>query len=971
LEIQPGSNLGPYRILEQIGRGGMATVFKAFHPATERTVAVKVLPRQLAEEPEFTGRFRREARTIANLEHPHILPIYDYGESDGYTYLVMRYLDAGDLRRRIAGSAGRGLPLEQIDSLFSQLAEGLDYAHGRGVVHRDIKPANVLIDNRGGVFLTDFGIARLVEGTTHLTGTGTLLGTPSYMSPQQGQGTQVDRRSDIYSLGIVLYEMLTGRVPYQAETPAAVIYKHIYEPLPLPSTLRPGISPAIEQVLLKALAKSPADRFASAGAFLQAWKAALGGGTTVAAQPARSARPSNRRLLLVGGGLAALAGLLVLVVVAALVITQLLPRLRQDGGGEEVTVDDEEAVATAEVAQATMEAAPVDVVGPPASIVLGREPLPAPDYSGREWTTWGRPNAIRRLAIHDDEIIAGAVGSLTIWDRRDGSLLADFTTNEGLPGPEIFALWPDADGVLWAGAESGLGRYDPEEGAWRLFGEGDGLDAANIRALLRLADGRLLAGTIYGQPGSGLSFYDGESWQLVPGFPSAYDPDQLSPDVMALLEGPESELWVGTGNGLGQRQGEAWRRYTVEDGLPSNTIYALARDSQGRLWVGTDNGAATFDGERFQPVAETAANVIHDIFVDADGAIWLTGRVPNVARLDPASGEWTFGETEEWYGVTQDADGRLYFGSSSEGLLVQDGESLTAWLVPNAPLLRSPTTIVPAPDGSLWFGGYGGVDRLDPATGEWAPVEDFPCCPWPLTYDELGRLWLGGYSELWLIEDNEISAITPDQGLPPDANVQAVGFLSDGNLVVGTEGGLVWTDGREVSQVLTAGDDSGLPSSDVRALLVEGEDIWVGTTGGLSFLDAGQNWRHYTVGDPFGEGLQSVSDVVRAENGALWIATTGDGLYRLEDDEFTHFEGGNPAVPFGSNDVVALSAAPDGSIWVAVSYDGVYRFQDGRWTDYRWPNGLADNAVADIHVDGEGVVWVATSRGNSRLRPGQ
>jgi hypothetical protein len=282
--LQPGQNLGAYRIIEQIGRGGMATVYKAFHAAMDRYVAIKVLPRELAASPEFTGRFRREARTIANLEHPHILPVYDSGESDGVAYLVMRYLEAGTLKDRMDEGP---LSLAQVDRYFSQLADALGYAHRKGVIHRDLKPSNALVDAQDNLFLTDFGIAKLLEdGSTRLTATGGVIGTPAYMSPEQGQGRPVDQRSDIYSLGVVLYEMVTGKVPFEAETPLAVLMQHIQDPLPLPSTVKPGVPPAVEQVILKALAKDPDDRYPSATEFLEAWKAAMAGTPTVAAKPA-------------------------------------------------------------------------------------------------------------------------------------------------------------------------------------------------------------------------------------------------------------------------------------------------------------------------------------------------------------------------------------------------------------------------------------------------------------------------------------------------------------------------------------------------------------------------------------------------------------------------------------------------------------------------------------------------------------
>ena len=272
--LQAGQMLGPYRIISQIGQGGMATVYKAYQPSMDRNVAIKVLPSQLAQSPEFAKRFQQEARTIARLEHAHILPVFDYGESDGITYFVMRYLEAGTLKDRM--EAGRPLPLQEIDRIFTQLSDALGYAHSHGVVHRDLKPANALIDSQGDLFLTDFGIAKILESASpRLTQTDAIMGTPAYISPEQAQAQTVDQRSDIYSFGIILYEMVTGRVPFVADTPLAVILKHLSDPLPLPSTIRSDIPEGIEKVILKALAKNPDDRFASADEFESAWKHAL------------------------------------------------------------------------------------------------------------------------------------------------------------------------------------------------------------------------------------------------------------------------------------------------------------------------------------------------------------------------------------------------------------------------------------------------------------------------------------------------------------------------------------------------------------------------------------------------------------------------------------------------------------------------------------------------------------------------
>jgi tetratricopeptide (TPR) repeat protein/tRNA A-37 threonylcarbamoyl transferase component Bud32 len=266
-----GQTLGGYRILSQIGKGGMATVYKAFQPSLDRYVAIKVLPPYYAAQDEtFLKRFRQEARAVARLRHPNILMVLDYGEQDGTTYIVMEYVEAGTLTDRL----GRIMSLAEVTPLIQQVASALDYAHEQGVIHRDVKPSNILLPKPDWPLLTDFGLAKIV-GATHLTQSGTVAGTPAYMSPEQGRGDPLDARTDIYSLGIVLYEMVTGDVPFSAETPMAVIVKHIIEPLPLPRARNPDLPEPVERVVLKALAKDPRDRYATAGEMARALTVAV------------------------------------------------------------------------------------------------------------------------------------------------------------------------------------------------------------------------------------------------------------------------------------------------------------------------------------------------------------------------------------------------------------------------------------------------------------------------------------------------------------------------------------------------------------------------------------------------------------------------------------------------------------------------------------------------------------------------
>lgn len=266
-----GQTLGKYRILEPLGRGGMAQVYKAYHPQLDRYVAVKVLRSDLVEEAEFLARFRREARAVAALRHPNVVQVHDFDTQDDLYYMVMELLEGDTLKAHLNAFRARGerLPPGELVRILCDVLTGLAYAHGEGIIHRDLKPANIMLTRSGQAVLTDFGIAQIV-GSTQYTISGALMGTLNYMAPEQGLDGKCDVRSDIYSLGIVYYEMLTGKVPFDADTPLAILMKHLNDPLPLPHKFDPSISEPLERVALKALAKSPDDRYQSAAEMAQA-----------------------------------------------------------------------------------------------------------------------------------------------------------------------------------------------------------------------------------------------------------------------------------------------------------------------------------------------------------------------------------------------------------------------------------------------------------------------------------------------------------------------------------------------------------------------------------------------------------------------------------------------------------------------------------------------------------------------------
>jgi serine/threonine-protein kinase len=272
-------SLGEFTIKRLLGRGGMAEVYEGFDADLERAVAIKVLLPTTSGEPGFEERFRREARLVASLRHPHIVQVFDFDVVDGKPFMVMEYLKGGSLKERLADlrSRGENVPLAEIARLLDALAGALDYAHGRGAIHRDIKPANILFTEAGEPVIADFGIARLLGDTSQLTASGQIIGTPAYMAPEQARGDEVDAGCDQYALGVVLYELATGRTPFQGDTPTALLMQHVNSPPLPPRSLNPNLPAAVETVLLRALAKEPGQRFPSMTDLATAFRRALAG----------------------------------------------------------------------------------------------------------------------------------------------------------------------------------------------------------------------------------------------------------------------------------------------------------------------------------------------------------------------------------------------------------------------------------------------------------------------------------------------------------------------------------------------------------------------------------------------------------------------------------------------------------------------------------------------------------------------
>lgn len=970
-QLQPGQTIGPYRIEGQIGMGGMATVYKAYHSTMDRYVALKVLPRQLAESDEFSERFRQEARLVANLEHPHILPVYDYGEANSVAYFVMRLLEGGTLKQKLKAGL---LPLSEVDRLFTQLAGALAYAHARQVVHRDLKPSNAMIDAHGNLFLTDFGIAKLLEANRKLTATGAMMGTPDYMSPEQARGLPVDQRSDIYSLGIILYEMVTGRVPFEAETPLAVVLKHIQEPLPLPTSINPQLSMHIEQVLLRALEKDPAHRFATANDFVDAWKRALANQPTLPPQPALTLPPQpapspsqapapaprpRQPLLWVGGAVG-----LVSLCLCGLLAVAVLNNVRNNASLEPTRTSPPMAVATDDP-----------------SILTGPLEPTAPATASPQAQSWAAASLITGLDVFEDKLYAAGPGGLTVWDAANGTLLAQYTTADGIPSATISTVRVDQrNGTVWLGTDRGVGHFDPANERWVTYDQNDGLNSTNIRALA-FADERLWVATGYGGPGTGLMFFENNRWSTV-AIPSADDdPQALSPQVNALWV-ESTGVWVGTENGLGwyDLASASWTRLSEADGLPSPVILSLHRAADGTLWIGTSSGAARLPAtaQTWTLVTETSApaEAIYAIASEANGRVWLVGN-DGARRFDPANGNWdTFnqnsGQVAEYAltAITVSDAGNVYLGGAFTGLYAVNGNRFDRWAMPNGPYASALGRILPAPSTQLWFvAQYAtSVSRFNWQNDTWLPLVNVCSCD-PLGFDPAGRLWGSLYAAPPIIQPASGQATSLEAAdWPAEATASAIAF-GDEQVWLGTQDhGLMLVENDRITARFTA-EAGHLPANTVRALwLTEDGVLWVATEDGLAALE-NEVWTIFGRGNPFPSfgGSAWAHDIAQTSDGTLWVAAPENGLYRWQDDTWTLFDRTNS--PLNTTAVWAVYVDAADQVWLGTSNQGAWRLApDGTWTNFNLDSGLINADVLDIFVDDTGAVWFATAGGVTRLR---
>jgi ligand-binding sensor domain-containing protein/tRNA A-37 threonylcarbamoyl transferase component Bud32 len=965
-----GRSLGPYRLLEQVGGGGMATVYKAYHAAMDRYVAIKVLPRHLARDPSFRARFEREARTIARLEHRYILPVYDAAEDDGIPYLVMRYTDSGDLGSLIV----RGqLTIRRTVQLTEQVAEALDYAHRQGVVHRDVKPANVLISREGDALLADFGIAKIYADTLQLTGEGSMVGTPAYMAPEQLQGKDVDARTDIYALGVVLYQALTGECPFVAETPLAVALMHIHNPLRPPRQINHAIPEALERIILRAMAKSAADRFQSAGEMAETLRQAgveLNAAQAAAAAPAASPpRPAPATTPLPAEPApapdASLAAAEAPTETAASIVPARRPgitRRRLIAGGVGLAVL---AVALLALGAGTFKSA---LPG------LSSEPTVTPNANLRVWSAAADT---RDLVAVGDSVWAATAGGLVRYEPDGTSHL--FTTADGLPFNNARAIVAARDGVLWVAGDPGVARIRPVAGGLgdvRFFDDSDGLDIGDPRSLMIDTDGSVWAGGASYAPQHVVRF-DGATWGP-PSLPTDAPavPKDLRIEVNAMLRASDGALWLGLADdGLLRLRDGRWTYFTEAQGVGKAAIYRLFQDSFGTIWAATgDKGLLRFDSatDRWK-----RASVLRDdlpIYTIAQVGEALAASCGSlIARSDDRGTTWRRAATGDdgfagtIVAIARDAAGAILLGGDAGVSRFADGHATQ--LAVQSDLPERDIGRLAYGQGKLWaLPTYGGpATTFDPSSLEAARFTGRDVSIYAVAFGQ-DTLWAGTtHDGLLRQRGGESKTITTADGLPSDA-IRAL-LVTDTTLWIGTDKGLAAYD-------LAAGKITGsVPefNGGIVSALMAGPDgaIWAGSHresdqgfGALGRFD-GQAWRVWRKGDlPQPDDEAEVTAFSADEQQHVWAATWGGGAYIWDGAQWRSLAA-EPNAPRGN--VLALMPR-GGTMWVGGAQNGrLFRWTASGWKSYKI--GGLSSPVNDLYFAADGALWLATNDGLLRLSP--
>lgn len=993
------TKLGKYEILDELGRGGFGTVYKAEDQVLGRLVAIKILHPALVVEMNFIERFRQEARTAAMLDHSNLVPVYDFGETEGRYYIAMGYMPGGSLKDLLKRE--RKLEPQRAYEVLAQVSEGLEYAHARGIIHRDLKPGNILFDENGKARVADMGFAKVMsEGASRsMSASGSLVGTPAYMAPETWRNKPATPQTDIYSLGCILYEMLTGKVLFEGESPAEIMTMHMIDGPQYSNELIQDI----RAVLDKALQRDPQERFVGVKALLTGFRSAVEPQkkepiiTPIPVEPDPPITPkvitSNetktedesssvekpRKSIRTIGIFGVIIGLFLISIIVWVSGHQ--PKTVPQGivATNPPAISDTKTSLVQQSSTATQPTQPTPMPTQPTSIpefVNLPEPKPIVEKLGIAWQTHAGVNLASSMVMRDGVLwTASGEGGVVAWDTGSGQF-KQYTVNDGLCTNQISSLALSNDNQIWAGSwEACISRFNGS--VWETV-ESQGLS----QIVTGTSDGSIWAASPYDES---LGLFDKSGWKIFSAnnsFPSG------STDITKVVPDPDGGLWAqiydeDSSLFLGRYQDGNWRFYSSDDGLPQEDYVVLNVSNRSELWlIDMERNIWKFDGQSCRIVA----NLVNYDFspwvltstVTPDDVLLIANFRFNTQQFGMVSLD---GETLSFYTVSNglptngiyslfiDPEGYLW-ASTPKGLARKETEN--DWRTYDVTGLISSGEVQDmsiAKDGSIWVASYGGGvghyqenDWQNYSTQEGLVSDSF----WSITIAPDDTVWFGSWNQgnIMSFDGSLWKTYGEDLGLISGGYVWDLASATDGKIWAGTSNGIASFDGDRW-KMFTPAEDSSL--NDVRSIIVDLENnVWIGTytyeTGGKVVRLSDGSWRVYGEEDGLIAG-----DVVMAleisPDGVLF-AGTYNGLYRLIDDQWEKVTG----TPGYINDI---AFSQDGSLWIATEFDGIMKFSEDLvfQVGYQLGDGLPGFRLHSIEIDSVGTVWVGGEGGVVSISP--